>query len=239
MSDGVAICLAGGSGLVGSAVLKAALSSSGVTHIHHLCRHPLAIEHPKLHQHCHPQLVLPSTTTGGAKVQAQVGIIALGTTLKKAGSKAKLRAIDVDLVLQVAATMQQVGVKHLLVVSSIGASPTSSAHYLKCKGDMEQGLIELGFTYLDIMQPGPLAGERDEVRRDEVWLQRVMKIIAPVMLGSLANYRPIMGTKIADGMMALITRRKAQANQNTKGQAQVARFTTRQIHELATQYQSM
>ncbi|RJG51598.1 nucleoside-diphosphate sugar epimerase [Motilimonas pumila] len=232
MPETVSICLAGGSGLVGSAVLKASLGSHRVHHIHHLCRKPLSISHQKLRQHCHPHLGLPVMDEPNAKVQVQVGIIALGTTLKKAGSRAKLRAIDVDLVLQVATTMKSHGVAHLLVVSSIGASVKAMSHYLRCKGDMEQGLIELGFPYLDIMQPGPLKGLRDEIRRDEVWLQRAMACIAPVMIGPLANYQPINGNEIAQAMLALIDLRQQQAMSATNKQGVVARFNRQQILKL-------
>lgn len=79
--------------------------------------------------------------------------------------------------------MREVGVKHIYVVSCIGASSSAFSHYLKCKGEMEDSVSLLGFSSVTFMQPGPLSGDRSETRKDEVLLQGIMSAINPIMKG--------------------------------------------------------
>jgi len=64
-------------------------------------------------------------------------------------------------------------------------------HYLKCKGQMERALMNMGFEQLVIVRPGPLKGQRHASRSDEKWLQRLMRPFIPFMRGKLRNYTPI------------------------------------------------
>ena len=99
--------------------------------------------------------------------------------------------------------MKQLGVENIYIVSCIGASITAKSHYLRCKGEMEQGIEALGFNNTVFLQPGPLAGTRDEHRWDEWLLHTVMKIVNPIMKGKLLNYKPIEADVIADAMLSL------------------------------------
>ncbi|WP_369434398.1 hypothetical protein [Psychromonas sp. MME1] len=132
-------------------------------------------------------------------------MIALGTTIKKAGSKKQLHAIDVELVIKVAKDMLTLGVEHIIVISCLGASPKGVSHYLRCKGEMEMRLQQLTFKTITFLQPGPLAGPRDDPRMDERVLQCVMQVISPCMLGSLQNYKPIDATDVAKVIIHLAT----------------------------------
>ncbi|GAB7220041.1 NAD-dependent epimerase/dehydratase family protein [Vibrio comitans] len=130
-------------------------------------------------------------------INVSLGLICLGTTKKQAGSNEALYRIDHDLVISFAKTMKSLGVKRLGVVSSYGAKAESSSHYLKCKGEMERDLQQLGFEHLIIARPGPLQGERMAPRWDEVVIQKVLKIVKPIMLGPLENLRPILAQDVA------------------------------------------
>ena len=85
---------------------------------------------------------------------------ALGTTIKVAGSKAAFRAGDFDYVVNTARAARAVGASRMAVVSSLGASATSSVFYNRTKGEMEQALIEIGFEHLVIVRPSLLDGNR-------------------------------------------------------------------------------
>jgi len=93
--------------------------------------------------------------------------ICLGTTMKKAGSKEAFIKVDHDLVLQIAEKVKSVGVKKLLIVSSIGADPDSSNFYLKVKGEMEEAVKKIDFEYIGIVRPSMLLGDRKEFRFGE------------------------------------------------------------------------
>ena len=120
--------------------------------------------------------------------QAQVAVCALGTTRAKAGSDAAFRAVDHDAVLAFARAAKAAGVTHFILVSSVGANPKASLLYPRTKGEVEAALAAMGFTRLDILQPGLLIGPRAErrpVERFLQWAAPVMDLALPRDLGSL------------------------------------------------------
>lgn len=126
-------------------------------------------------------------------------ICSLGTTIAKQGSdKAAFAAIDRDLVLDAARAAKAAGAGGFVVVSSIGADPAAKAFYLRTKGEMEAGLARIGFSRLDMLQPGLLRGARVEDSRP---LERVGALLAPVadlaLLGERRRYRSIRAADVA------------------------------------------
>ena len=120
--------------------------------------------------------------------EAQVAVCALGTTRAKAGSAAAFRAVDHDAVLAFARAAKAAGVTHFILVSSVGANPKASLLYPRTKGEVEAALAGMGFTRLDILQPGLLIGPRAErrpVERFLQWAAPVMDLALPRDLGSL------------------------------------------------------
>ena len=93
--------------------------------------------------------------------------IALGTTIKAAGSREAFEQVDLELVVEVARRAREAGTPACAVVSSVGADAASGNFYLRTKGRMEARLRELGFKSLVIIQPSLLAGQRDELRFGE------------------------------------------------------------------------
>lgn len=221
MTLNTSIIIAGATGLVGRETLKAVLKDYRVSQVISLSRRKIEMEDSKLEQWITDDLSKPEHQTN--KLTPSVGIIALGTTLKKAGSKEKLRAIDVDLVAKTAKTMKEMGVKHLVVISCLGANQKAMSHYLRCKGDMENLVEGLKFDNVSFMHPGPLAGERHEHRGDEKLLQGVMRFVTPLMFGKLRNYAPVEASDVAQAIIRLVF-------MNTK--KPVARVTTEQMLKL-------
>jgi uncharacterized protein YbjT (DUF2867 family) len=80
----------------------------------------------------------------------------------------------------------------MVAISSVGADAGSRNFYLRTKGEMEQALEALGFTRLDILQPGLLRGDRTgEVRPAErlgILLSPLMNIL---LRGRLDRYAAI------------------------------------------------
>ena len=195
------IIIAGASGLVGKETLAALLKSDEVNRVYALSRHRLAVEGSKLTQVIDETLsVSPDITMDQPP---EIGIIALGSTIKKAGTKEKLREIDVNLVTATAEKMQQLGVGHIIVVSCLGADINARSHYLRCKGEMEAKVESLGFEQTTFLHPGPLAGDRDEKRTDEKFLQGLLKIVKPLMIGNLSKYVPIESSVIAQSILKI------------------------------------
>ena len=128
---------------------------------------------------------------------------ALGTTMKKAGSREAFRKIDYDLVLKVAELAKKNGVKRFLVVSSIGANLSTSNFYLKTKGEMEEALKQFSFEQLTIVRPSILVGKRNEFRLAERIGILFARILSPLMIGPIKKYRPIKAKSVARAMMNL------------------------------------
>lgn len=100
---------------------------------------------------------------------------ALGTTRAQAGGLAGQRAIDHDLNIALAKQARANGVRTYVLVSVGGASTTSMIPYSKMKGEIEDGIAELGFEHCVILRPGLIVGERreDDSRPTEFALRKL------------------------------------------------------------------
>ncbi len=143
-------------------------------------------------------------------LQPEVVICALGTTWSKAGKDEQaFRAVDERLVLAVAHAAREAGARQFIFVSSAGADLASKHLYLRVKGEVEQALMKLRFTRLDIVRPGLLRGARaDDSRLGE----RLMMLLSPItdlfLNGRYRAWRSISAERLVEAMLGL-TREKA------------------------------
>lgn len=154
---------------------------------------------------------------------ADIAICALGTTIASAGSKAAFRAVDHDAVLAFAAAAQTAGVNHFIVVTAVGANPKAGVFYSRVKGETERDLDALGFSRLDIAQPGLLLGERSQSRPVESLLQTVDPVIRLFMRGPMDRYAGIPTSVVGKALLALCA----------KTEAGVYRHENRALHRLS------
>src|SRR5262249_24000463 len=92
---------------------------------------------------------------------------ALGTTIRKAGSQAAFRGVDLELPLRAAQEAWKAGAEQFVVVSSVGADAGSKNFYLRTKGELERELSRLSFRAIHILRPSLLIGKRQEFRLGE------------------------------------------------------------------------
>jgi uncharacterized protein YbjT (DUF2867 family) len=131
-------------------------------------------------------------------------ISCLGTTIRQAGSQAAFRAVDHDLVLAAALGAKAGGARHMIAVSSVGASAKSGNFYLRTKGETERDLIALGFDRLDLIRPGLLRGDRPGPPRLGEGLAAIAAPFTDALLhGSLRRYRSISGETVAAAIARL------------------------------------
>ena len=195
------ILLVGGTGLVGG-LLAERLCGEGEVEIHALLRRPADRRDPAWHEHVAPPVEWPGIAEG---IAAEVAVSALGTTMRAAGSRAAFRAVDFDMVVDIARAARAGGTRRMIVISSVGADAGSKNFYLRVKGEMEQALEGLGFDRLDIVRPGLLRGSRGAERRLG---ERLGILVSPVvnlfLRGRLDRFRAVDAARVAAAVAALI-----------------------------------
>lgn len=175
----------GGTGAVGSAVLKQALADNTIAEVIAPTRRPLP-PHPKL---SNPQLDFANLPPHfkDANVDLQIAlscdavICALGTTRKQAGSREAFAAVDKTLVIALAQLARSGGASVFALNSSLGASPKGS-FYLRIKFEVEQAILSLGFEHTIIVRPSLIDTDRAGSRPLEhlgLMLFRVTKPLIP------------------------------------------------------------
>ena len=174
------ILLAGATGMVGTAALKLLLADARVTQIVAPTRRDLPP---------HARLTNPITTIAdlphSADWWAVDGVIcALGTTRAKTPDPVAYRTIDHDYPLAIATLARKAGASRFALTSSTGADATSRFAYLRLKGELEDGIGQLGFPSLTIARPGFLGGERSEHRAMERAMSALLRIAAPILPAS-------------------------------------------------------
>lgn len=186
------IILAGATGLVGQNILEGLLHDTSVEMVHVLGRRLPAQQHPKLKTHLVDFAALP------ALPPADEVYLALGTTIKVAGSQDAFRAVDFDANLAVAKAALAAGAKRAGLVSAMGANAHSRVFYSRVKGELEETLSTLPFEGLVIARPSMLVGNRallgQPVRRGEVLaleFNRILGFLIP------AHYKPIRASAVA------------------------------------------
>ena len=203
--------IAGSTGLVGSALLGLLLEHPDYRLVHALVRrlpdHP--VSHDKLRYHPVEFLHLPALPS------ADDAYIALGTTLRDAGSQEAFRRVDFDAVLATARAAREAGATRLAVVSALGADARASVFYNRVKGEMEEAVAGLGYSSVVIAQPSLLLGDRaalgQSLRPAEVWSERLLrpvlglvpKAIRPIEAGAVAHELVRALTSAAPGVQRL------------------------------------
>lgn len=155
------VAVAGASGLVGRCLVERLCADPAVAEVHALVRRALPLTHPKLRTHVVDFAALP-------KLPALDEVyLALGTTIKVAGSQAAFRAVDFDANLAVAQAALAAGACRCGLVSAMGASARSPVFYNRIKGELEDALAALDFEGLVIARPSLLRGDRRALGQPE------------------------------------------------------------------------
>jgi len=191
----------GSTGLIGNLLIEELAKSEDYSLIKSFVRQSTGISEAKVEE------IVVDFSSPSSLSQVISGddiFICLGTTIKKAGSVSNMEKVDRDLPLEVAQAALSAGVKGIAVVSSIGASSKTSNYYLRIKGEMEEGILQLPFDRKAIVRPSMLLGERKEKRTGEMVGKVVMTAFKPVLIGKLIKYRAIHGRDVAKAMIVLL-----------------------------------
>ena len=198
----IRIALVGATGMIGRAVVEACIGREDVRLV------AIARREMKLPVGAKMELFVADPAKWEEVLEAvkpQVMINALGTTLKKSGGdEDAFRAVDQELVLEVARAAHRQGVQRFISVSSVGAHILAKTFYLQVKGEVERDLAKVGFRRLDILRPSLLRGARPDDLRFAERLGMIASPLGNLMLqGGYRKYRAVEADTVADAALAL------------------------------------
>lgn len=198
---GRTVLIAGATGLVGRELLTGLLADASVAQVLSLGRRRANVKHSKLTQQVVDFAALPALPA------VDEVYLALGTTIKVAGSQQAFRAVDFDANLAVARAARAAGASRAGLVSAMGASAASAVFYSRVKGELEDALAGLGFEGLVIARPSLLVGDRESLGQPGRFGERAGFLVGKV-LGALvpADYRPIPASRVAAALRAEVPR---------------------------------
>jgi uncharacterized protein YbjT (DUF2867 family) len=185
----------GGTGLVGTCLVRLAAEYSAISEVvapvRKVPQDALTRFPSKVHWRA---LDFDQLEDHAALFEVDVVLCALGTTIRKAGSREAFEAVDLELPLRAARLARSASVSRFGVVSSTGANPNSPARYLCTKGRLEEGLAALNFEVLVLARPSLLLGDRAEKRLGEDFAKA---LINPIRSMVPAAWRPVQASQVA------------------------------------------
>ncbi|WP_461449223.1 NAD(P)H-binding protein [Mucilaginibacter sp.] len=189
--------IAGASGLIGSSLLTILLNEPSYAEITVLVRKKTGITHPKLTEILVDFDKLDDYT---GDINGHALFCCIGTTKNKTPDLTDYFKIEHDYPVTLGQLADKNGVKQYHYVSSIGADKNSSAYYTKFKGQTEYNLQQLHLATLHIYRPSILSGDRKDHRPMEKFVNGLMYLINPLLIGSLKKYRSIPAKTVAMAM---------------------------------------
>lgn len=187
----------GATGLVGKFITTKLLADERYDKIKVFVRRTTAINNPKLEEHIvdFENIVSWRNLLSGDELYS-----ALGTTIRKAGSKKAQYNVDFNYQYNVAKAAAENGVKGIFLVSSLGANAKSKNFYLRMKGELDEKIKLLDFEKIRIFRPSMLVGERTEKRFAETIGIKIAGMVTK-LIPALKKYRPINAAIVAAAMI--------------------------------------
>jgi uncharacterized protein YbjT (DUF2867 family) len=183
--------VAGATGLVGREAVRLAESDPRFARVLALTRREISPASPKAAS----QLVdFDHVDRWEPPFAVDTAFCALGTTIRRAGSRAAFRLVDHDYPIAFARRVKALGAATFLLVSAVGARAGSRVFYNRVKGEVEDAIRAIGFERVVIARPSILLGDRAEVRPAESigkWVGRFLPI----------RYRGIEATGVAAALL--------------------------------------
>ncbi len=187
------VLIAGATGLVGCELLREFVRDDDVTEVRVLVRRPLdrALVASKVRE-----LVADFEALDAHPEWFRVDQVAcaLGTTIRKAGSRAAFRRVDFDYPIAIARLARSQGARQFLLVSAVGADSRSRLFYSRVKGELEDALRTVGYAALTIARPSFLDGPREEVRIGEL-------LMKPLAYFLPAAWKPVAARQVASALV--------------------------------------
>ena len=198
--------VAGGTGLVGSNVIKLLSKKQGAQII--LAR-SFDSEIP---QNADLQII-NFDSLGSNKVELKNGIdhvyLCLGKRLSthelgymQHTARESFKLIDFEYPLSIAKLAYDSGARSIALVSAVGAQEGSFNYYFHIKGKLENEIKKIGYENICFARPGHLLGQRKDFRGYEIpILEAGLRFAAPFMQGPIKNFKQVEAKQVANSMI--------------------------------------
>jgi uncharacterized protein YbjT (DUF2867 family) len=205
MNASISVVMMGASGAVGQETLAHLLTIPEIQRITLLGRRPLKhIRDERVVQHivdvCDPKSYQHLLAGHAA------AICTLGVGQPSQMSKAEFIKIDKDAVLQFAEACRAAKINHFQLLGSVGANANSKAFYLRCKGELRDGIAALHFPRFSAFQPSMILTPTNRYGVQQALTLALWPLLNPILLGSWRQYRGIpvvtLGTAIARNVLS-------------------------------------
>lgn len=190
--------VAGASGLTGRALLQLMLRGQQFARVVALSRRPLPVEHARLANRI---LRFEDLASGLKGLRCSDAFCALGATGGPRASEPELREVDLGLALEFARAARAAGATRLVIVSAAGAARNAGAAFLRIKGEMESAIRELGFSAIDLMQPGVVLGVRHGDGVMDLARQGLLAVASPLLRRRTGVLNAMPAQQLAEAML--------------------------------------
>lgn len=201
--------LFGATGLVGQHCLKMLVEHDAYDQILCLTRRPLNNKSNKI---INEVIDFNDLDDYADLIEGDDLFLCLGTTIKKAGSKRAFYEVDFTYNYKAALFAKKNGVSQAMLISSVGAAPSSLFFYTRVKGELEKTIKKLDFWSTHIFRPSLLSGDREEPRLKEELALIIGKGINLITKGGLNNLTPIDAKLVAEAMITAAQKFKKGTN---------------------------
>ncbi|KEQ29504.1 hypothetical protein N180_03855 [Pedobacter antarcticus 4BY] len=188
----------GATGSVGTALVRLLLDDPRYSTVLVLLRREMPLSHPKLKQLL---ISFDKIKDYADQIKGDTVFCCIGTTAAQTPDKNEYRKIDFKYPLDLAWIAQENGATSYHLVSAMGADVTSKVFYSKTKGQLEEELKKIPYESIHIYRPSLLDAKRQQYRFAEDLLNRIMRVVNPLLVGGLKKYRSIKAECVATAML--------------------------------------
>lgn len=209
----------GATGLVGNSLVEQLIKDKSFSKIRLFTRRNTQFKSSKIEETI---MDFDNMSAVKKEIKGDVLFSAFGTTIGTAGSKDAQYKIDFTYQYEFAKLTASNKVKNYVLISSSGANSKSKFFYMKMKGELEEAVTKLKFNKVIILQPGPLTGDRKEVRIGEIIGIPIIRALS--LIPFMKKYKPIHSKIVAKAMINSL---------EDKSQSKPIRFSLEELFELA------
>ena len=187
------VIMIGATGAVGTEAVKRLMAMPEITQITLLGRRAFdSVKSDKITNHI-VDVFEPDTYTAFL-ASHDYAICTFGVGESSKVSKQEFERTDKTAVLAFGAACKQANVKGFALLCSVAANAKSPSFYLRIKGELQNGLIALGFDRLSLFQPSMILTPKNRYGFSQAMVLAIWPKIDFLLAGPLKKYR---GVKVA------------------------------------------